>query len=317
MPAIAADGSVVGTQYDGGGRVVATTDADGNTTQYKYDALGRKVEEIDADPDGNPNSGNGSPITLYEYDSRGNLQYVTKTYADLSGNPATTRTGDTNFCYTTTYLYDKLGRMTAEIQPDPNGAGGLPPPVTLYSYDANGNLQSVVDARGASDDNLDAYGNPTSGTSNDAAHKTQYVYDEKNRKIEEILPDPAGGSNTLHTWYYYDGDDHLQYVVNAAGAVGPRPTTFSSSAAYATQYVYDNLGRKIKEIDRAPDSNHLDVRPTTQYAYDNNGNVVSVVDPLGYATYYQYDKLGASGARPTRWATPRPRFTMPSATPCL
>ena len=63
-----------------------------------------------------------------------------------------------------------------------------------------------------------------SGTSNDAAHTTQYVYDEKNRKTEEILPDPDDGGPlpSPHTWYYYDGDDRLQAVVNAfcGGRVG-------------------------------------------------------------------------------------------------
>ena len=76
---IAPDGSVTRTEYDGGGRVVATTDANGNTTQYKYDVLGRETEEILPDPDGGGSL--GSPIVLYKYDSRGNLQYVTNTYA--------------------------------------------------------------------------------------------------------------------------------------------------------------------------------------------------------------------------------------------
>jgi hypothetical protein len=47
----------------------------------------------------------------------------------------------------------------------------------------------------------DARGN----ASGDAAHTTHYVYDETNRKIEEVTPDPNGTDSAaaLRTWYYY------------------------------------------------------------------------------------------------------------------
>jgi type VI secretion system secreted protein VgrG len=55
------DGSVLLTEYDGGGRIVGQTDALGNTTQYVYDKLGRQVEEIQPDPD---SSGPSTVTTL-------------------------------------------------------------------------------------------------------------------------------------------------------------------------------------------------------------------------------------------------------------
>ena len=59
-------GSVLRTEYDGGGRVVATTDANGNTTQYVYDKLGRQIEKIQPDPDtatGHRRPSQASPLT--------------------------------------------------------------------------------------------------------------------------------------------------------------------------------------------------------------------------------------------------------------
>ena len=294
------DGSIVRTQYDGGGRIVATTDADGNVTQYKYDRLGRKIEEIDPTPGGPGNL--TSPVILYGYDSRGNLQYVTNTYLQGSGTAASL--GDPS-C-TTTYYYDSLGRKTAEVQPDPDDIDGtngpLPAPITLYGYDANGNLTSVVDARGASDDTLDAVGYATDVNGDDAAHTTTYRYDESGHKIEDILPDPSGNTaNPVHSyvWYYYDGNGNLLYEVNSNGATASRPATFPTSASYnadTTQYVYDALGHKIEEIDPAPNSSDLSVRPVTQYNYDCLGNLISVVDPLNNATYYQYNERGQAVA---------------------
>ena len=305
------DGSVVRTEYDGGGRVVGTTDARGNTTTYKYDKLGRTIEMIAPDPDGS--SGPlPSPVTLYGYDSRGNLQYVTNTYATSSTTTAVA--GDTP-AYTTDYQYDNLGRKKAEILPDPDGTGPLPRPVTLYTYDANGNLQTVVDARGASDDTRDAYGNVSSDPlNNDAAHTTTYVYDEVNRKVEDIVPDQDGNgtATTLYTWYYYDGNNNLRYVVDANGTIGTggvRPQTFSSSANYTTEYDYDNLNRKTEEIQPDPDgtSNPLP-RPVTLYTYNALGNLSEVTDPNNNVTQYVYDlrnrlttTIDALGEATTDW----------------
>ena len=108
----------------------------------------------------------------------------------------------------------------------------------------------------------------------------------------------------LYTWYYYDAAGNLQYVVNPMEATANRPITFSSSPNYTTEYVHDNLGRKIEEIQPDPDGGGN--RPTTVYAYDANGNLSSVTDPLGNVTRYAYDPrnravqttdaLGASGA---------------------
>ena len=52
-----------------------------------------------------------------------------------------------------------------------------------------------------------------------------------------------------------------------------------------TQYVYDNLGRKIETI--APDPGTGS--PTTLYGYDLDSNLISTTDPLGHTTSYHCD----------------------------
>jgi len=221
--------------------------------------------------------------TSYAYDPQGNLQYVV--------NALGSGTSDT--AHTTEYRYDKLGRQKAVIQPDADGNPSTQDrPITLTTYDADGNVASVVDARGASDDTLDAYGNPTGGTSNDAAHTTQYTYDQMDRKIMVTLPDPDGNGSltSLYTWFYYDANSNLEYVVNANGANASRPDTFQSSADYTTEYVYDALNRKAQEILPDPDGagNPLP-RPVINYTFNTTGNLSSVTNPLGAVTRYGYD----------------------------
>jgi RHS repeat-associated protein len=212
----------------------------------------------------------------YGYDSQGNLQY-----ASVGGPLA-----DIN--YTTEYRYDKLGRQKAAIQPDADGnASTHDRPITLTTYDADWNVASVVDPRGASDDTWDSSGNLVDTLGNDAAHTTQYTYDQMDRKNIVTLPDPAGDGNHLYTWFYYDANSNLQYVVNANGASASRPDTFSASANYTTEYVVDALNRKVQE--KLPDADGGGHRPITSYAFDATGNLASVTNPLGAVTRYGYD----------------------------
>ena len=248
------DGSVLTTGYDGGSRVVRTSDPRGNTTTSQYDKLGRKIAMTTPDPDGS------GPLTAattsYGYDAQGNLVNVT----DALG----TSLGDPN--HTTTYQYDMLGRRTAVLQPEPNGGGLSTRPTATYSYDANGNLFSTTDPRG---------------------NTTSYTYDQANRKIAQIQAAPGYGSSlgALTTRYFYDNDGNAIDVVNPLG-------TNPSQTAYTTEYKYDALNRVIVVMQPAPNLTVSTGRPTTTSAYDRNGNLVSMTDPLGNVTRYQYNLEG-------------------------
>ena len=263
------DGSVLRTIYDGGNRIVGQADALGNITRYKYDKLGQVTEAISPDPDGYESL--TGLITLYGYYNSGDLRYVTSTYADGSGDPVATL-GNAN--YTTEYIYDNLGRLTQEKQPDPDGGGVLGRPTTYYGYDADSNLSWVTDARGSA--------------AQDAAHTTNYVYDEADRLTQQILPDPdgAGPLGTLTTRYFYDDTGNLRYVVDPRG-------TDNKEAEYTTEYQYDHLGRLTNAILPDPDGAGTgNPAPEIGYTYDAYGNLASVTDPLTHVTSYQYDMLG-------------------------
>ena len=100
----------------------------------------------------------------------------------------------------------------------------VPVSCTTTTYDANGNVQSVTDPRG---------------------YTTNFVYDESNRKTQQILPDPDGSGplTTSTTTYHYDNNSNLIYVQtpNAAG-----------TGYVQTDYVYDNLNRKTETIQPDP-----------------------------------------------------------------
>jgi YD repeat-containing protein len=152
---------------------------------------------------------------------------------------------------------------------------------TYYHYDADGNLDAVEDPRGA------APTSPANLATFDPAHTTKYVHDESDRKIEEILPDPSGGSDTLTTSYTLDGNGNVIAVTTPG---------INTAASLTTDYVFDNLNRKIEEIQPDPATGTTSATdrncPRTTWDYDQNGNLVSTTDPNGNVTAYAYNLAG-------------------------
>ena len=220
----------------------------------------------------------GSPVTatvttVTTYNDANDTQSVT----DALG----TGPGDIN--HTTQTVLDKLGDTIEVIQPAP--AAGQARPTTYYHYDADGNLDGVEDARGTPPSNLAFL------STFDPAHTTQYSYDQCDRKIAEILPDPTGGSNTLTTSYKLDGDGNV-IVVTTPG--------INTAATLTTDYIFDNLDRKVEEIQPDPATAFTGTTdrncPTTFWNYDQNGNLASTTDPNGNTTSYTYNVAGQQTA---------------------
>ena len=246
------DGTTVQARVDGGGRTVAVTDQAGFTTTTAYDRLGRKIREVS--PDG--------ATTAWGYDSRGNLQFVTACFAGLPGVAA----GDVS--YSTHYDYDAVGRKTKETGADPDGVGGpLSRPVTLFSYDRDGNLLAVSDPRGFT---------------------TTYAYDQLGRRIRETTPDPDGTGPLLPLvrQMVYDKAGNLRFDV-APGGLNETDTAFT------TEHGYDALGREVSTILPDPDGTAgPQARPVVRTAYDSRGFLAATTDPLGRSTSYASDLLG-------------------------
>ena len=303
----ALDGATT-TTYDAVGNVLSVTDALGWTTSYVYDAMNRKVAEIEPLPqadgqlEGSLESASfvlpgigwlyvaGGPITTWTYDDDGNVTEVT--------DPLLHHTWmQYNACNLPFAVTDALG----------TGPGSPSNATTTTTYDELGDVSSVTDPLG---------------------NTTQYVYDDLQRKIEEIDPavytsPDAGGALALTTpitYYGYDADGNLQYVTDPRGDVGIDNVHSSQAGAgdpyYTTWYFYDGLDRQTCVVDALACANDInetsDMTPASQPAnstfttYDALGDVKTTTNANGNTTTYNYDYLGrkTSEVDPLVWATP-------------
>jgi len=253
--------------YDGRDRVLTETDPLGNTTKYDYDPDGNRIAVYTCWVDGS----NYRSVTRYEYDSRGRL--------------ITTIEDDAGLNRTTRYEYDGNDNRTREI--DPNGI------VTDYEYDPlNRLVRTVLDPDDDGYEGLeiewqyeyDPVGNRISRT-NPNGYATDYDYDVLNRLT--FVTDPL----TCVTEYRYfppgeggccgtPGSSLIKCIIDAEGKV--------------TQYAYDQLDRRTKEIRRVGeqicdvDVPEDDDDVVTEYEYDANGNLLILTDPNGNTTTYTY-----------------------------
>lgn len=266
-------------EYDARGNLIAIRDALGFETTIDHDSRGLPTEVTD--PNGH--------TQVRAYDEHANL------VAQRDGTGAVTR-----------YGYDGLGRRVREIKPSgaeytlayDRGSGlvaerrGPLGWALQYTHDANGNLETEVDANGgvtrfAYDDSdqrirkVDPLGNATGWTygpmgelltHTDAEGRTvQYAYDANYRRI---LVRAADGSTT-HT--AYDPVGHPSLVADPEGRV--------------TRHVRDALDRVVEairnEVPGAPDGDDVNVRWLS--TYDLVGNLISVTNPRGTVTRYTYD----------------------------
>jgi RHS repeat-associated protein len=249
---------------------IETRDALGNVTVSTVGSAGTLLAQADS-------LGNA---TMYEYDSQNRLVKVTDASSgettlgyDLAGNVVSHKDALQNEIQ---YEYDTLGRKIKETQPDPDGAGPLPAPVTKFEYDVAGNVVKQIRV-------IDP------ATSPDSDRVTAFEYDTLNRKVKETLPDPDGDGplDSPVIQFEYDVAGNLAKVTDPLGR--------------ETLYEYDILSRKVKETLPDPDGAGPLTAPMTQFVYDAAGNVEIVVDAQG-ETVYEYDAFG----RKTKQTLPDP-----------
>ena len=261
--------SVTTFAYDAAGNLVSRTDAEGHTTRYEYDRLNRKTREVlpDAD-DGTSDAGRtGRPATTYVYDDAGRLLRMvdalgrTTVYeydaldrqtravavgfdGQAGAGPATHTVYDSAgrvvaavdpLGRVMSYGYDDLNRKTRESWADPDGmAGALPAPSKTYEYDAVGNLVTETDVLGRA---------------------TRYVYDDRNRLVEQSMyapaavtqiDDTAASGFTLHAGSGYWGQIAADQLADTVGQ-GARYAYASTSVATA-DWTFTGLDRNPAEI---------------------------------------------------------------------
>lgn len=211
--------------------------------QSTYDSIGRPTDQ--ANPD-------GSHVRM-------SYSWNVTTITDPNGNNRVE-------------LRDANGRLT-RVTEFPDASTGYN---TFYSYDAQGNLVKVTNARG---------------------DETKIFYDSLSRKV--AMSDPSMG-----WWHYvYDANGNLRTQIDAKWIA----VNFEYDALNRpTQKIYPGNQGDPKEIvytyDETTCSNAVgrlttvtDLSGTTRFSYDENGRTTAVektIDNVAYTTQYAYDALG-------------------------
>ncbi|MFC3739289.1 RHS repeat-associated core domain-containing protein [Paractinoplanes deccanensis] len=305
---------------DDAGNVTKETVTDGTTTQittFAYDQRGLTVAETD--PRGNAAGADPAAFTTtYRHDELGRQVAVTGAPVPTEtggGQPATVRPtvttgynayGDTvatkdALGQVTTAGVDRLGRAVRVAAPSylPPGVSELIQPVTLTTYDGNGNAVETTGPRGdvtrTTYDQLDRVVTvDTPGSTNDERAVWSYTYTRTGQPLSQVDPTGARAEATY--------DDMDRQVTSTAKERRPVAATYTTTGTYddagnltrvvsptgaVTASRYDTLGQLVE----ATDPNGV----LTQLGYDHAGRQVRSADALG-ATRTTYDLFGQKTA---------------------
>lgn len=287
-------------EYDVYGRVTRITDFRGRTTRTTYDALGRPVKIVE------PETQAGSPVTTFEYTclrqtAINALGERTTTSRTIFGSPLWVQKSDKS---TTYYRYNSKGKVIEEILPsglsvktyyDPFGrpttiqqiSGTHLLSETTKRYSAFFLLEEKAPSGLITKLFYDTLGRKSALQliSPDSTRETRFTYDSASRVICESHPD------STQTLYQYDS---LNRVVDQK--------RMGSTLLSHSQNYYDVLNRIVRQSVRTDDGM---VSTTTSYL--PNGLPLSITNPLGHTTTFEYefDKQLVKKTRDARGVTVR------------
>jgi RHS repeat-associated protein len=232
---------------------------------------------------------------LFAYDASGNLTRVTDpegnatehawntngTLASTTDPRGVVTTGNANDFKTLFQNYDANGFPTRVVNPKKTGTE--PDEAATLSYDADGLLLFVQDARHAADTGADV-----------RAYRTYFDYDSFHRTGRTSTPKLTNGERGTLVWAKQDYDPNDNIVSSSAPAYG---TAAAPATGATTTIAYDSMDRPT--LVTGPDTSADPVGERTQYAYDAAGRTSKVTAPLGvksatvndYTTELEYDPL--------------------------
>jgi RHS repeat-associated protein len=265
------------------GQVCKTIDGKGNTTSITYNA-------------------SRYPVTITR---PAPLGVITNTF-DAAGRIATSKDGKGQ---TATYVYDENDRLLQTRF----GATCDPASCVTYTYDANGNLKTRVDASGTTTHNYDQQNRPTSkiigGVTTSLTYDTasnvtsftdptgtvDYGYDDSDRLITLAEPGgscpatPAFPNTTGCTGFEYDKNDRrtvTKYpngvknttVYDKASRITSITATNSSAAVLAARtYTHTTSGTAPVRDGALRKTMKTDANVTTTYTYDDVQRLTTAV----------------------------------------
>ncbi|WP_231607038.1 cadherin-like domain-containing protein [Crocosphaera watsonii] len=311
-----ADDSTETFGYDENGNLTQVVNRRGQTITYTYDESFQLISETQPD----------NSVTNYTYDLRGNLTAITDatgpttfTYDDSDGLTQVSYPNGRSLSYT----YDGIGRRTQIQDQDGNT-------VNYIYYDA-GRLTGLTDGENQTivSYTYDTVGRLSQETKGNGTYTT-YTYDA-NSRIIDLIHYGADDTVNSRFDYTYDVEGRIiqvdtldgtwDYTYDATSQLNN--AVFTSTNANITDqnltYVYDAVGNRIRTIVNGETTNYQSNNlnqytssGTVVYKYDTDGNLisktdgdqiwtytydadntlVSVMEPDGSQTQYEYDALG-------------------------
>jgi RHS repeat-associated protein len=263
------DGAQVGRLSDGAevevdssGNVTGTVAEDGTPLDSKqYDSQGRIKSETDA----------RGFVTSYTYGANGEL--ATEVVRDGKNGPVVAQTS---------YAYDEHRRVVSATL---HALGQGDDVVTLYSYDAAGNIVHEVTSDGTEVlRTFDARGLMLSET-DAAGNLLEWDYDAVGRLEERRYTNGADGAVAVEHWDYL-------VDTNAAGAVVGHRTVYTDPEGRQTIERFDTRDRPVEVIDPWGRS--------TKTTYDSLGDLVKLVTAEGEVTEFERQTLPTGHRRTVR-----------------
>lgn len=308
--------------YDLAGRMVRHSDAMGRRVEYGYyhdDLMSSITLKAMRNPDGTTRD---YVLSAKTYDGAGNLirevagngTTVTEHTITRTGQIATTTVNPGGLNRRTAFTYDLAGNVTSTTRSGnaSNVAWAVPTASAMvsYNYDTAGNMVRETvgtgatatvtthryDQRGMQIATTDPRGNVTGA--DPAAYTTTFHHDEHGQQTSITSPpvsmERSGGAPETGRPTFKFGYDAFGQLASTLDELG---RTSSSN--------YDRLGRLSRVTGAAytPPGTVSTVQPTSSQRHDALGNVVEVIDRLGNATRYTYDRLNRVVTRDAPGAT--------------